>query len=339
MKKVLIIQTAFIGDVILTTPLIQSLHVAFPQASIDFLTIPKSLNILENNPYLAEIIIFDKTGRDKGLSGIIRLANLLTKKKYDLCIVPHRSLRSAFLAWRTGAPIRIGFDRSALKSAFSHIITYQYDKHEIERNLSLLEPLNIPTQLVAPSVYPTPEDRLFVNRFFSDFHLQGSDKPLAVAPGSVWPTKRWPAGYFSSFCQTLDNEGVCTILIGSSEDAGLCQKVISGLNRSYSLAGKLTLRQTYALLTRCSGVLTNDSAPLHLGMAAGIPIFSIFGPTVPAFGFAPFGQNAFIIENKSMTCRPCTVHGGKICPIKTFECMESLKPQTVVNLVLSKISQ
>jgi heptosyltransferase-2 len=337
MKRILIIQTAFIGDVILTTPLIQRLHDAFPNCLIDFLTIEKSMNILENNPALNEIILFNKHDADSGIKGLLRMGKVLAGKAYDLCIVPHRSLRSAFLAWRTKATVRIGFDRSAWKSAFSVVIPYQPDRHEIERNLSLLAPLGITRQISMPLVYPSAEDKEIVEKLLSSVVSKKNDLFVAVAPGSVWSTKRWPATYFATFCRILNSRNVWTILIGSKEDADLCQSISNDLKRSFSAAGKLSLRQTYDLLTRCRSILTNDSAPLHLGMAAGISVFAIFGPTVPAFGFAPFGGKGFIIENQAMTCRPCSIHGGNTCPIKTFECMKSLKPEQIAAQVLSNL--
>jgi heptosyltransferase-2 len=126
-------------------------------------------------------------------------------------------------------------------------------------------------------------------------------------------------------------------LIGSQEDAALCRRIATDLKNTFTLAGKLTLRQTYALLTRCSAVITNDSAPLHLGMAAGTRVFALFGSTVPAFGFAPFGEKAYIVENTTLMCRPCTTHGRKTCPLKTFECMESLQAEAVADLIISAL--
>jgi heptosyltransferase II len=337
MKKVLIIQTAFIGDVILTTPLISRIRESFPQALIDFLTIPSSLNILESNPDLNQLIIFDKTGRDKGIGGLLRTASRLAKENYDVCLVPHRSLRSAILAWKSRAPLRIGFDRSAWKKAFTEIVPYRYNRHEIERNLALLSPLGLKTQISAPSVYATEEDRMVVNAQLNIIESYQYKHLLAVAPGSVWPTKRWPAEKYAALCRILQDYQIITLLIGSQEDADLCRRIGADLRNTLTLAGKLTLRQTYALLTRCSGIITNDSAPLHLGMAAGTRVFAIFGSTVPAFGFAPFGEKAYIMENTTLMCRPCTTHGRKTCPLKTFECMESLQAEAAADLIVSAL--
>jgi len=332
-KNVLIIQTAFIGDVILTTPVIGALSAVLPDARIDFLTIPKSSSVLANNPRLREIIIFDKKGRDSGILGLWRIAKMLEKNKYDLCIIPHRSFRSAFLAHMTRATIRIGFDRSAWKSRFTDIVTYNDDSHEIERNLSLLRPIAIKNPLIPPTLFSSEDDILFIGDLCRKRGFSDGDNIMAIAPGSVWPTKRWPEEYFNELCRNLTAEGFKPVLIGSKEDAALCERISTNSEETPSLAGITTLSQSYEFLTRCTGIITNDSAPLHLGMAAQIPVFAIFGPTVPAFGFAPFGEKSVIFERANLKCRPCSIHGGNKCPVKTFECMLVLKPDQLIEKI------
>jgi heptosyltransferase-2 len=333
--KILIIQTAFVGDVILTTPVIDTLAENFEQAEIDFLTIPASVNLIETHPAVAHVYIFDKRGIDSGLKGLLRIAKEMRNRKYDICICPHRSLRSAFIARRTGAGNRIGFDKSAWKYAFTNRIRYRSDIHEIERNLSLLQPLGLDSPIRKPSVFPDKEDREHVSRIIAESGLADGDKIFAVAPGSVWATKRWPAPYYSEFCRMAGEYGWQPILIGSGEDSELCEEIVGKAGYGINFAGKFTLRQTGELLSRCQALLTNDSAPLHLGMAFDIPVFAIFGPTIPEFGFAPFGPKGFILERHDLGCRPCTMHGGKSCPINTFECMELIDPASVFMSVRS----
>ncbi len=321
-SKILIIQTAFLGDVILTTPLVNALFRSIKGAAIDFLTTPASAGLVETNPAVREVLIYDKRGRDRGLAGIRKIAGELHNRAYDVCISPHRSLRSAYLTYRSGAELRIGFNTSSWRGAFSHIVPYRHDIHEIERNLSLLNPLEIPVKPEKPSVIPDENDREVVESVLAETGGVSADRLFAVAPGSVWPTKRWPAGHYADFCRQLAAIDFKPVLIGSSGDGPLCRQISDLAGNALNYAGKFTLRQTACLLTKCRGLLTNDSAPLHLGMAADIPVFAIFGPTVPGFGFAPFGENGFVIERKDVGCRPCGIHGGKKCPVKTFACME-----------------
>jgi heptosyltransferase-2 len=332
-KRILIIQTAFIGDVILTTPLIEALSKKYHQSNIDFVTIPKSEDLLKNNPHIKNLIIFDKKDRDRGIFGLLKFSKRVAGKNYDICITPHRSFRSAFLTFRTAAKIRVGFDRTAWKKAFTHLVTYRDDFHEIERNLSLLSAIGIKSHISAPVIYSSDTNEHMVDSILKDFGIKKNNALFAVAPGSIWPTKRWPEEYYTSFCRLMEKKGKQILLIGGREDQDLCQRIVSQCYQSRSIAGRLTLQQTYSLLRRCVGLLTNDSAPLHLGMAAKIPVFAIFGPTSPAFGFAPFGPKSYVIENETLACRPCAIHGGNKCPLKTFECMESLKPQEVADKI------
>jgi heptosyltransferase-2 len=336
-QKILIIQTAFIGDVILTTPLVAALAEHFPNADLDFLTIPKSKNLLESDERINDLIIFDKRDKDRGFKGLVRIGELLQKNQYDLCITPHRSLRSAYLSWKTKAGTRIGFNRSAFTRAFSHVVTYNPSDHEIERNLSLLSAIGLKRQISKPVLTYTEEDQDIVDKFLQD-HNAISKKIFAVAPGSIWPTKKWPEKYFGDFCALISNKDYQIVLIGGPEDQTLCQKICNKQGKYINSAGEFSLRQTYYLLRQCRGILTNDSAPLHLGMAADISVFAIFGPTVPEFGFAPFGEKSKVFEDKDLNCRPCAIHGGKKCPIKTFDCMESLIPGSIAEEVLGKLS-
>ncbi len=338
-KKALVIQTAFIGDVILTTPLINVLHSSLPDIEIDILTIPRSSTILSDNPFINKTIVFDKNAKDRGLSGMWRTGKLLYDSHYDLCLVPHRSFRSAFLAFMTQASIRVGFDRSALKLVFTDIIPYNQNIHEIERNLSLLHAVGIQCQLKPPTVYASKDDKYFIRELWQDLGFKKGEIVIAIAPGSVWPTKRWPKDYFAELCRLLTAEGFKTVLVGSREDLPLCKIISMNSGETPSIAGATTLTQTFEFLTHCTGVVTNDSAPLHLGMAAQIPVFAIFGPTVPAFGFGPFGENSIIFEKENLNCRPCSIHGSKKCPIKTFECMLSLKPGHLADKIRSFYSE
>ena len=336
-KKFLLIQTAFIGDVILTTPMINAIKKKFDAAKIDFMTIPSSENVIKTNPNLNNLVIFDKKGKDKGLSGLLRMGKFVSGREYDVCISPHRSFRSAYLARKTGATIRIGFDRSAWKGAYTHIIPYRYDIHEIERNLSLLSVLDIPADLIRPVIYADDADENKIIKVLEQYGLDKKQKLFAVAPGSVWPTKRWPEEYYARFCKVMNEKAVNIVLVGGDKDKELGERIAAGCEGTYNMAGSLTLRQTYSLLKKCQGILTNDSAPLHLGMAAGIYVFAIFGPTVPEFGFAPFGEKSSILEIKDLSCRPCTVHGGHRCPIKTFDCMQKQDPEYILHRVINRV--
>jgi heptosyltransferase-2 len=332
--RVLVIQTAFIGDVILTLPMIQALKRHKPEAMIDFLTIPRSAPVLTNHPAINTIILYDKKGKDRGLFSLIS-QGLVLRKTYDIALVPHRSIRSAMLALLAGIPKRIGFDTSDGRLLFTHQIKYRFDDHEIERNLSLLTPLQIEEgDIVLPDIYPSKSDQIKAEHITTQIHPP-LNKIVAFAPGSIWATKRWTKEGFSSLASMLIEAGVGVILLGGSEDRGLCEEIrLSSASSSIlSTAGELSLTESAALLGTCSLLITNDSAPLHLGVAMRTPVIAIFGATVPEFGFSPVGLFDSVIEIDGLECRPCGIHGGDSCPIGTFVCMKNIPAELVFQKV------
>ncbi len=330
-SRILIVQTAFIGDVVLVTPLIKRVAQCFPKAEIHFLTIPTSQSIVETLPYLRRLWIFDKRGRDRGLRGLWRLGRQLRAEQFDVILVPHRSLRSALLVWLARAPIRIGFNRSAGHFLLTHRVPYRPDIHEVERNLALLTPLGIDSpEKILPDVVPTAEDRQVVEAWMERNSLNNRFPRIALAPGSVWPTKRWPARYWGQLAARLLETGHQVVLIGSAQDRFLLPEIQSACQSSIpSALGELTLRQSAELIRRCQLLISNDSAPTHLGVAVRTPVLTIFGPTVPEFGFYPYGEKDRVVQLENLDCRPCAIHGGNRCPREHFHCMLHLKPEIV----------
>ena len=329
-QKILIIQTAYAGDVILTTPLIRAAKLGFPTAEIYFLAMPTTANVLENNPNLFRILLYDKRNTDSGVLGFFRLLKKLKKQQFDLVLVPHRSLRSALLALGSGAPIRIGFDKSAGSFLFTRKVHYRKDIHEVDRNLSLLEIFNIKLKDRSPEIFPDQNDFNIVKQLLKE----SSSELIAAAPGSVWPTKRWPKESFAQLCGQFLKDGKTVVLVGGKDDRNLCEEIAyTGESNVVNLAGLLTLRQSAELLQRCRVVVTNDSAPMHLAAAVGTPTVAIFGPTIPGFGFYPYRSNSKVVE-KALSCRPCGIHGGNKCPIGTHECMVEISAAEVMKAAI-----
>lgn len=336
-NKILIIQTAFPGDIILTTPLIQATRTQFPTSIIDFLTIPICQNLIETHPALNQVIVFDKRGLHKGWRRLWRLAKDLQKQNYDLALIPHRSLRSAVLAFGARIPIRIGFHTSAAAFLFSHKVRYQAEIHEIDRNLQLLEQFNPETAVFKPEIFVTQEDKLFIDTFFREHQISNQNLNLAIAPGSVWETKKWPEEKFIELCKILPQKYASNIfLLGGKNDWELCERLRHEAGENiFNTAGLFTFRQSAEFISRCHFLICNDSAPLHIGVAMNIPVIAIFGPTIPAFGFAPRGEMHQVIE-KDIYCRPCSIHGGRKCPTGTFLCMKSINPNDIIQAIENK---
>ncbi len=338
-RKVLIIQTAFIGDVVLVTPLIRAVRQALPDSELHVMIIPAVRNLIETNPHVDELVVFDKRNRDSGWRGLARVIKNIRSQKYDLLLVPHRSIKSALIARLSGAGVRVGFSNSSGAYLYKVRVPYRQDIHEVERNLSLLRAVGFSVQSTGPEVFADDHDRQIVDHLLQNHKISTDDKIVALAPGSVWATKRWPKEYFTELIGLLAATPGRLLLLGGEKDRALCDEIASSSNgAAIFVAGQLSLRQSAELLRRCQVLISNDSAPMHLASAAGTPVVALFGPTIPAFGFYPYGEQHTVIE-KELACRPCGIHGGRRCPLNTHQCMKDLLPQQVFQVLKRYSSQ
>ncbi|MDQ7052393.1 MAG: lipopolysaccharide heptosyltransferase II [candidate division KSB1 bacterium] len=336
-RNILIVQTAFIGDVILAEPLIANTRLQFPESNVDVLVIPATANLLQAHPDIRQLIVYDKRGRDRGLRALIRLIRTLRAARYDLALVPHRSLRSAFLVFAAGIATRVGFETSAGRWLFNVRVPYR-ETHEVCRNLELLAPFGARPVYQMPRVHCAETD---VENAEAAIGPTGRPR-VAIAPGSVWATKRWPLERFVALAEKLASDlDSQIILIGGPGDANLAAPFEQTLgDRCTNLIGKLSLRESVAALRQCAVLVSNDSAPTHLGVAAGCRVVTVFGATVPRFGFYPYGSQHRVIETeRELACRPCGIHGGHRCPTGTFECMLSIPVERVFNTVKALLEE
>lgn len=348
-ERILILQTAFIGDVILALPLLQQVRREYPEALIDVMVIPAAANLLATHPAITNLIVYDKRGSDRGLVNILRTIAKLRGNRYDLAIVPHRSFRSALLVAAAGIPLRVGFSTSAGRYFYNRRVTYRRDFHEIERNLSLLMPLGIDCSNIyksdeaRPHIEITAEDQAKVDNWLAGAGLPAGKPIAAIAAGSVWATKRWLPENFAQLAKRLAGQGFAVILIGGPQDAAISAEIAETANIGNShqqvlnAAGQLSLRESAALIGRAKVLISNDSAPLHLAVAVSTPIVAIFGATVTDFGFYPYGKHDIVVENKTLPCRPCGIHGRRACPLGTLECMTSLSANAVFDAVQERL--
>ncbi|HWP82564.1 MAG TPA: lipopolysaccharide heptosyltransferase II [Bacteroidota bacterium] len=335
-SNILVIQTAFIGDVILALPLIQVIKEYFAHANIDVVLVPKASELLKNHPAVREVIVYDKYGNDRGWRGFWKTAGKLRENRYELAIIPHRSLRSALLAMFAGIPLRIGFKKGIAQVLHTKAVRYQDEIHEIERNLSLLTGIGIEhTERVLPNLYPSSESTAKIEEICREFRFDTTNL-IAIAPGTIWNTKRWLKERFAEVAKELVKDGFRVVLVGGAEDRELCEEIVklAGGDGIVSTAGRLSLMESSELIRRCNVMICNDSAPMHLAVAMRTPVVAIFGATVPEFGFAPYGRDDVIVETRGLRCRPCSIHGGHKCPIETFDCMKNIS----ADKVLAKVS-
>ncbi len=322
----LVVQTAFLGDVVLTTPLLAAL--AAQHGPVDVVTTPGAAALLETHPAVRRVIRYDKRGSDRGLRGLLRLARALAAERYEAAYLPHRSLRTAALAWLARVPKRVGFD-DGWRWLYTEARRRPREGHEVDRLLALVD--TAPGRTSA-TLHLTPADRQAAEDFLCAHAIAAPF--VALAPGSIWGSKRWP--FYPELAARLA-ERAAIVVVGGPEDAGLAAEVAAAVarvgGRAVSGCGRLTLRQSADVIRRAIVLVTNDSAPLHFAQAVATPTVAIFGSTVPAFGFAPRGPRDAVVELAGLACRPCSAHGPATCPLGHHRCMKSLSVEDVLRAV------
>lgn len=325
--KILIIHTAFIGDVVLSTPMITKIAEKYVGAEIYYLTVPAGASILKNNPHITKIISYDKKGKDKTWGAFFRIAGELRREHFDMIYCPHRYLRSMLLSLLIGAREKIGYRTAPLSCFFTKKIEYHKNFHEVRRLLAFVEGEENKKYEIA--LYPKePEERIW-KKWKQEIERQGYSCIVALAPGSRWETKRWPVEYFQEVLDRLsETEKIAVLLLGGKEEQALPFHWKKGV---WDLRGKTSLLQLTKVLQEVNYVVTNDSSPIHIASSSPkAKIIAIFGPTVREIGFTPWSDNSVVIELEDLDCRPCSIHGTNTCPQKHFRCMRELKPELVL---------
>ncbi|HMI57267.1 MAG TPA: glycosyltransferase family 9 protein [Gemmatimonadaceae bacterium] len=333
----LVVQTSFLGDTVLTTPLIAELARRGP---VDVVVTPASAPLLARNPDIHELFVYDKRGADAGLRGFRRLAQRVRAPDARegappaVAYLAQRSMRSGALALAAGYTRRVGFEESAGQTLYTTRVPYREDRHHAERLWRLAFPDASDRERDAappmrPKLFPGDADRAAV-----DALLGTSDRRplLALAPGSVWATKRWP--YYGLLAQKLAARFRIAVIGGPddrSEAASIAE--FSSAQGVVDGTASLSLLASAELIGRANLMVTNDSAPQHLASAMGTPTITIFGPTVEDFGFGPLAPHSISLGLDALACRPCHHHGPPRCPLGHWRCMRELEVDAVASAV------
>jgi heptosyltransferase-2 len=334
----LVIQTSFLGDVVLTTPLIAELARRGP---VHVVATPAGAPLLAGNPDVAGVTVYDKRGSARGVGGLSSVAAELSAAREQAAhrateataYLAQGSVRSAALARLAGFRRRVGFTTSAGRWLYTTRVAYRDDQHHAERLWSLAAPDGAAppsADQLRPRLYPSTADREAVDAVLQGHTAEG--QPLiAVAPASVWATKRWP--YYAELARMLATSG-SIVVVGGRDDAPLAAEIAAAVpGRVVDATGRLSLLGSAELIRRCTVLVTNDSAPQHLASAVGTPTVTVFGPTVPEFGFGPLAQASTTVGVTGLACRPCDRHGPKQCPLGHWRCMRDLTTVRVANAV------
>jgi heptosyltransferase-2 len=341
---ILVVQTAFLGDLLLSTVLLREVRRARPKAEIHlvcrkgFGTLIKGLGLIDE---IHEI--------KKGDAATYKVAHQsLEKNKYEWILCPHPSIRSAQFVQGLFAGHSLSFNRGWNLLHFSKTVI-QPDLPDPLRQLSLLRPVvkYIDERFGAWEKIDWNAKTLdgFLTQIPDELSLEAKSKllrespvtPVAprtwgLFPGSVWPTKQWPELYFEQLAEKLLQDNAQVLWLGGPDEKEVCDRLAQRLPRTRSLAGQLSLWESLVVMSRLEGVIANDSGGQHMAAIAGLPVLSIFGPTVLEFGFRPWSPMTAVAEREELFCRPCGPHGSKKCPRGTHECLTELAPEKVFGL-------
>lgn len=324
-RKILLIQTAFIGDVILATAMLEKLHSTYPEAEIHFLVRKGNESLFKGHPFIHKVLIFDKSRKYKNLFKIIKE---IRATRYDFVINVQRFFTTGVITALSKGKTTIGFDKNPLSFFFNKVIAHEIgDKHETDRNQSLIASIT-DEGTAKPRLYPSKEDYEQIDSYLTDSFI-------CIAPTSVWFTKQYPEDEWIKFIDKVP-ENFAIYLLGAPDDTKACEDIVSATqhSKSINLAGKLSLLQSTALMQKAKMNYVNDSAPMHLCSAVNAPVAAIYCSTIPGFGFGPLADQSFVIEtSKNLICRPCGLHGHRACPEQHFDCAYSIDQQRMLNLL------
>ena len=322
----LVVQTAFPGDVILTTPLIRRAAERLG-APVDVIVIPAAASVLANNPHVREVIVYDKKGKDAGLGPFLALVKRLRARRYAVAYCVQASPRTALLAWLARIPRRIGFRGARGAFFYTHAVMQRGEPHQVEKLLRLAD--GAPERR-EPEIYPSAGDKEAVGLLLETAGIAGEF--IALAPGSAWATKRWP--YYPELARAIaDAERMPIAIVGGPGDRADARAIRQAVGNSVPVADgttALTMLQSGDLIRRARLLISGDTAPVHLAGAVDTPVVEIYGPTVPQFGFAARPAYSRLVEPDPLPCRPCHPHGPAICPLVHHRCMRDLPIGTVL---------
>ncbi len=313
-------QTAFLGDVILSIPLFKALRLKFPDCKIALLCRKGFGEIFEKGNIVDFVIEVNKEDR-QSMKSAFETTRL---KNWDLIISPHRSFRTALWTWRLASKFSVGYSDFWNSFAFTIRIPRPHDLHDVLRQISLLEGLDIKV-----SDLPTDVLKLDLQLPFSG-EFSDLKNAVALAPGSQWNTKRWTTKGYLEVAEDFLATGKKVVLFGSNNEKILCEELQNALSgKAINLCGATTVFQLAQALKQCAILVCNDSGTMHLATAVGVPVVSIFGPTVRSQGYIPWSKKSKIVE-VTLPCRPCGAHGHQSCPIGTHDCMKKVSSQMVL---------
>lgn len=326
--KILLVQTSFLGDTVLSTPVIGALKRLFPQSELWMMTTPAAAALVRRDPLLAGVLEFDKRGAERGVAGMLRKAGAIRAMGFDRVYALHRSARTSLLLWLTRIPLRIGFGDCSLRWLYHRTVERDRSQHDVIRNLSIVG-AEAGSETLPQSIrlFPPPRSELPAELLGK---LERLGRYALLVPGSVWRTKRWQPGGYREVAKHCIASGLSVVLAGAPGEESVAREVGTGLP-VLDLTGSIPLDAFLEVVRRAVVVVCNDSMALHVASGFAVPTVAVFCATSPAFGFGPWMNRSIVVERAELTCKPCAPHGGHRCPLGTEDCSRLVAPTEVIS--------
>jgi heptosyltransferase II len=335
-----VIQTSFVGDCVLTLPFLAELAQKEVDQEIVLITqagIQKDIFELARQRGLAQwssrirIEVLDKKNEQKSLLATWRWSQkkIQTQDPFKTVYCIHRSFRSAFVAWALGAEDRVGFSSGAASFLYTRAVkrSWEHGVHEIEKNFDLLR-----------SSYSDQKIETWLGLDKPSFLAQGAARParaqdrVSLALGSPWPSKRWPVEHQIDLVKSLTGDGVEVYLLGDPQAKEIADQIVAAVPSLLvkNFVGKTGAQEWVDLIDSSALLISGDSASVHVASDLGVPVIALFGPTIPDFGFAPWRSHSKVLQVEHLPCRPCHIHGPKVCPLGHHKCLKSIGSEQVL---------
>jgi len=327
--KILVIQTAYLGDLIWTTPLMKTLASSTDEQCVDVLCLPSTREVIDGLPFIGDIITHDKWNFCRGILEILEIVRTVKNKGYDIVVSPHLSFRSTLFSFSSGAKLRVGFERAVFSYLYNLRVPFDNDVHYVDRYLELARALGIEKtdRTMSASIDDESMDR-------SETLLQGKDDFIAIFIGSQWQTKRYSPQYFKELIKLInDRTGYPIVILGTEADRMPGEEILSGNVKGLNLCGKTSLNVLTSILIRAKACIGGDTGGIHIAEALYIPTIILYGSTSPDSGIGPIQGNYTVLRSK-LGCSPCSTHGLKRCPEGLPYCMTDITPEMVFSALI-----
>ena len=335
-ESILVVRLYFVGDVLLATPVLEALKSRFPSARLTVLVKKRAVDVLEGNPFVDEVMVYDGVENYHSPRWVFRLAGELRRRRFSLAVDLTGDHRSSWLLFASDPGFRVGLNHAGLGFLLDRRIDYRSTGHVVDHLLTAVEPLGARSTDAAPRVYLTEDERAEAGALLAEAGVKGGSGVLALSPGANWPLRRWRPEFFGELAARVrEHQGLTSVVVGSADDAGLAEAVVgASAGAAVSLAGRTSLRGLAAVAEHARAFVGNDSGPMHIAAAVGTPVVGLFGPNTPVH-FAPRGAPSRVLW-KRFACSPCS---QKRCERPDDACMDALAVDEVLDALESLLNE